>query len=353
MTAHTRTRHQHRRRGSTLPLTIVVVASISLLATALLHSAWRSARSADSARRAQQVVRALDEAAVQAIAAYAQDSLTRHDLAQRVWRPDAQVEAIRVRTAWQRTHPLVAWLELDAQPAGTSGAPRTLAARRTERRAFWLSPPAVPRESPLTALAMVEGEDGAIISANAPLGTAWCPGPYVQPTVPPIIAADVSPSSGSLWSTAPAWRGITPAQREAVENGWTDVLARLPAHPTIDTVQSPISDPGWRARRFDVPTLTLRGPLRWQGLLVVNGNLVIEGAVELRGILMVRRSLDARAGQLTVHGAVMANDAATDVVRLGPSTRLQFDPCAVDLALATVARPRAAVFGIRTPGRGW
>lgn len=353
MTTHLQTRRGNHRRGSTLPLTIVVVASISLLATALLHSAWRSARSADSARRAQQVVRALDEAAVQAIAAYVQDSLTRHDLAQRVWRPDVQVEAIRVRSAWQRTHPLVAWLELDAQPAGTSGPPRTLAARRTERRAFWLAPPAVPRESPLTALAMVEGEDGVTISANAPVGTAWCPGPYLHPTVPPVVAGDVSPTSGRLWSTAPAWRSITPAQREAAENGWADVLARLPAHANTDPVQSPISDPGWRARRFDVPTLTLKGPLRWQGLLVINGNLVIEGAVELRGILMVRRSLDAQAGQLTVHGAVLANDAATDVVRLGSSSRLQFDPCAVDLALATLARPRAGVFGIRTPGRGW
>lgn len=341
------------RRGSTLPLTIVVVASISLLATGLLHTAWRASRSADSARRAQQVVRALDEAAVQAVATYGQDSLTRYDLAQRVWRPGVQVEGIRVRTAWQRTHPLVAWLELDAQPTGANAAPGTLVARRTERRAFWLSPPTVPRESPLTALAMVEGEDGVTISANAPLGTGWCPGPYVPPMAPPVVAADVSPSSGSLWSTAPAWRAITLAQREAVQTGWSDVLSRLAMHANTDAVQSPISDPGWRARRVDVPTLTLRGPLRWQGLLVVNGNVVIEGPVELRGLLMVRRSLDARAGQLTVHGAVIANDAATDVVHLGPSSRLQFDPCAVDLALATIARPRAAVFGIRTPGRGW
>jgi hypothetical protein len=264
-----------------------------------------------------------------------------------------QVDAIRVRAAWQRTHPLVAWLELDAQPAGTRGPPGTLAARRTERRAFWLSPPAVPRESPLTALAMVEGEDGVTISAHAPLGTAWCPGPYVQPTVPPVVAADVSPIVGRQWHTTPVWRAITPAQREAVERGWSDVLTRLPAHANTDTVQSPISDPGWRARRFDVPTLTLRGPLRWHGLLVVNGNLVVEGPVELRGLVMVRRSIVARAGHLTVHGAVIANEAATDVVRLDPSSRLQFDPCAVDLALATLARPRAAAFGIRTPGRGW
>ncbi|WP_291163931.1 hypothetical protein [Gemmatimonas sp. UBA7669] len=329
------------------------MASISLLATGLLHTAWRASRSADSARRAQQVVRALDEAAVQAVATYAQDSLTRHDLAQRVWRPDAHVEAIRVRSSWQRTHPLVAWLELDAQPAATSGPPGTLVARRTERRAFWLAPPVVPRESPLTALAMVEGEDGVTISETAPLATSWCPGTYVLPSVPPVVAADVSPDSGRLWSTMPAWRATTSAQRDAVENGWADVLARLPAHANTDAVQSPISDPGWRARRFDVPLLTLRGPLRWNGLLVVNGNVVIEGQVELRGLLMVRRSLDARAGQLTVHGAVIANDAATDVVQLGPSSRLQFDPCAVDLALATLARPRAAVFGIRTPGRGW
>ncbi|MBX9856326.1 MAG: hypothetical protein K2Y26_12445 [Gemmatimonadaceae bacterium] len=347
------TTRKRMRRGSTLPLTIVVVAGISLLASGLLHSAWRAARSADSARRAQQVMRALDEAAVQAVASYASDSLTRHDLAHRVWRPDLLVETVRVRSAWQRTHPLVAWLELDAQSVGPIGAGGTLTPRRTERRAFWLSPPSVPREAPLMALAMVEGEDGAIISADAPAHSPWCPGPYLAPTVPPVLAGDVAPASGHLWATAPEWRAMTPGQREGVERAWTQVLSRVPTYASADVVQSPISDPGWRARRFDVPTLTLRGPMRWQGLLVVNGSLVIDGAVEVEGALMVRRSLDARTGQLTVRGALIANDAVTDVVRLGPFSRLHFDPCAFDLALATIAQPRASVFGIRTPGRGW
>lgn len=341
------------RRGSTLPLTIVVVASISLLATGLLHTAWRSARSADSARRAQQVARAVDEVAAQAVAGYAQDSLARYDLAQRVWRTDANVDAVRVRSAWQRTHPLVAWLELDAQPDGVGGAPGTLAARRTERRAFWLEPPAVPREAALTALAMVEGEDGVSISESAPPHSPWCPGAYVSTTAVSVLAGDVSPTSGRLWSTLPPWSAIASAQRVAVEQGWAQVLSRLPASANADSVQSPISDPGWRALRIDVPNLTLRGPLIWQGLLVVNGSVVIEGQVEVRGALLVRRSLNAESGQLTVHGAVIANDALTDVVRLGPSSRLRYDPCAVDLALATVARPRASVFGLRMPGRGW
>jgi len=341
------------RRGSTLPLTIVVVASISLLATGLLHTAWRSARSADSARRAQQVGRAVDEVAAQAVDGYAQDSLTRYDLAQRVRRTDATVDGVRVRSAWQRTHPLVAWLELDAQPDGAGGAPGTLTARRTERRAFWLEPPALPREAALTALAMVEGEDGVNISESAPIHSVWCPGTYVSPTVMPVLAGDVSTTSGRSWSGLPLWSTMSPARRMAVEQGWAQVLSRLPANGNTDVVQSPISDPGWRALRIDVPNLTLRGPLVWQGLLVVNGNVVIEGQVEVRGLLLVRRSLNAESGQLTVHGAVIANDALTDIVRLGPSSRLSYDPCAVDLALATLARPQASAFGLRMPGRGW
>jgi hypothetical protein len=61
--------------------------------------------------------------------------------------------------------------------------------------------------------------------------------------------------------------------------------------------------------------------------------------VQLTGVLLVTGRLDASAAALTVHGAVVVADSSPHAVRLGATGRLFYDRCAVQLALATVARP--------------
>lgn len=339
------------RRGSTLALVALVVAIVSLLAAALTTSAWRAQRASTMSRSAQDMVRAIDVAGTAAVSGWTADSVAQRAMGVTVHRADQTLLGTSVRAAWRRTHPLFAWLELDAVQQTAAPVP---AARRHERRAYWLQPPPVPTAAALTSAGMLEGEDGTFISGtDVGVATSWCPGGYMPLASTPIVAGDVAPTPSRIWSMMPAWRAISTLEQSALSAAWSAVLARVTGQAAAGSAQSPSSDPEWRALRLDGDTVVLRGPMRWHGLLAANGVLRIEGDVEVRGLLMARRALDATAAALVIHGALIAGSASTDRTRLGPSARVHFDRCAIDLALATIARPRAAPLGLRMPLGLW
>ncbi|MBL0940256.1 MAG: hypothetical protein IBJ03_15280 [Gemmatimonadaceae bacterium] len=339
------------RHGSMLPLVVVVLAMVSLLAAGLTTTAWRANSASVLSRGAQDISRAIDVAAASAVGAWAADSVAQRAIGVTVHRTNQVVDAALVRTAWRRTHPLFAWLELDAAPQASSA---TRTPRRHERRAYWLRPPAISVVGALTASGMVEGEDGTtVVGADLAAPTTWCRGARATLTVPSIVAGDVAATPGRIWTLTPDWRAIVATEQMAIGSAWSAVASLLPAQMVGSIAQSPISDPEWRALRLEGDTVVLRGPMRWNGVLAVNGILRVEGAAEIHGLLMTTRALDASSAALVVHGAVIAGHSSSDRVRLSPSTRIQFDRCAVDLALATIATPRASPLGIRMPIGVW
>jgi hypothetical protein len=82
---------------------------------------------------------------------------------------------------------------------------------------------------------------------------------------------------------------------------------------------------------------TLRAPARWQGVLLVDGDLAVEGLVEGAGLVVVRGRLDAAGGALVLHGALRARGGAT----LGAGSRVVRSRCALDRAARGAGKPVA------------
>jgi hypothetical protein len=87
------------------------------------------------------------------------------------------------------------------------------------------------------------------------------------------------------------------------------------------------------------PGLTVRGPARGQGTLLVDGDLRVVGDVEFSGVVVVRGALDAADGALRVRGAVLvANASGRGATVLGPGSRVAYSSCAVAGALLAASR---------------
>ncbi|HZF67046.1 MAG TPA: hypothetical protein VEZ47_03295, partial [Gemmatirosa sp.] len=82
---------------------------------------------------------------------------------------------------------------------------------------------------------------------------------------------------------------------------------------------------------------TLRAPARWQGVLLVDGDLVVEGQVEGVGLVVVQGRVDATAGALLLHGALLARQG----VLLGPGSRVVRSRCALERAARAAGKPIA------------
>jgi hypothetical protein len=82
---------------------------------------------------------------------------------------------------------------------------------------------------------------------------------------------------------------------------------------------------------------TLRAPARWQGVLLVDGDLVVEGQVEGVGLVVVQGRVDATAGALLLHGALLARAG----VALGPGSRVVRSRCALERAARAAGKPIA------------
>jgi hypothetical protein len=105
-----------------------------------------------------------------------------------------------------------------------------------------------------------------------------------------------------------------------------------------------VTDSVWRAATIAPTDSLIVGPMRWTGLLLHEGPLRLIGDVALQGVLIVRGTLDARAARLRVRGGVLLDDPATPSM-LGPA-ELQWDRCAVEMALSTLAEPRSTPFRV-------
>jgi len=330
-------------RGFVLPFVLIAITATTIMAFAMTAEALRGLRGQQGANHAAKVAGAADAALAQALDRYTHDSLWLRPLGVPHTRT-ADVNGNHVTVQWQRHQPLVASLRTQSR---RENGRRLDAAAREHYRAVWLEPPPLPILAALTTNGAVVGREGTRVSgvdvaaSDSPCGTT-----RDTASVTPIIASAVREAVPGSWPSAPTPIHPSGAFPDEAQSAIAMMGTRIPI--TVAPVTPgpfPVS-PEWTALQWRGSTASVAGPSRWTGLVVVRGNLVVTGAVHVTGLLIVDGHLDASAARLSVHGAVLATNPGASDVMLGGHSRLSYDRCAVQMALAAVARPSLAPFSL-------
>jgi hypothetical protein len=199
----------------------------------------------------------------------------------------------------------------------------------------------------LGSAAQISGLDsrgGECSGTNAVAGLAVQPGGFLGDTAalsgrPPLLSL---PAIGSpLSSSGVDWRNVS--RQEFVEPEYLISAAWLP---------QPATDPDAWPVTYALPSASpLTGTVTGKGTLIVSGDLVVTGELRWTGLVLVAGSLTV-SGQLDVEGAVAVGldadgGAMTARSNLSGAVDIRFDGCAVAGAAARLARGP-----IRRPG-GW
>ncbi|MCO4099813.1 MAG: hypothetical protein HEQ38_10505 [Gemmatimonas sp.] len=331
------------RRGFVLPFVLLAVATGSLLAFALVNDGWQSARAVRLAETGSAALDAAEEGQALALAHWEVDS---------VWAtPPGGIATRRVVTAggrpvdveWQRTHPLVAILRTRA---GIPGTARRGPIQRELLRAVWLHAPHWPIPAALTVTGSVTGQQGTLLSGlDVPTPASPCGMVRDTSSVAALAARAVSGDPVTAWPGQPPHVADPPGLADSIAS----TLPRVSRRASIVSLTGPTPFPvrnGWQALVLTGLSVVIEGPTLWRGLVVVEGPLTMRGTVTIEGVLAVRGPLDARAAQLLVRGAVVVVDPNGGGAELGAASRIFYDRCAIQMALATVARPALRPFSL-------
>ena len=337
---------RRRRAGFVLPFVVVATALVAVLALAAISTIWRGYRATRLAANGVRAQFAADEGIALRLDAWPAETLAAMSpgttMVARV--TTAVGDSVRVRLT--RTQPLVAWLTADVivGPLGTPGL-----VRRHVTRALFLEPPALPIVGALTAIGTVHGQDPTTIDGRDRADATDACGALrdTLSRVPIASAALVDTPAGTWTAPSPSLTlADTATVRDAFDQAWVSVIARSPVRAADSVPQQLAPLPGWHTLLLDGAPVALRSPSRWRGLLAVSGDLVVTGRLDVEGVLVVRGRLDARGGALHVRGALLVAALGNRDLELGGQTQVQYDRCAVQMALATIAVPRAMPFSL-------
>lgn len=334
------------RAGFVLPFVVITTAVVAVLALAAVSTIWRGYRATRLAANGVRAQFAGDEGAALQLDAWPAVSLAAMPPGATISTRFTTAVGDSVRVRITRTQPLVAWLTADValEPMGTAGT-----VRRHVTRVVSLEPPALPILGALTAIAAVRGQDPTTVDGRDLVDAGDACG-ALRDTLShvPIASSTLSASSGGTWTARPVSRTLvdTATVRASFDQAWISVIARSPIRVSDSTPELLAASPGWHALLLDGPVVTVRAPSKWRGLLAVTGDLVVTGSLDVEGVLVVRGRLDARGAALRIRGALVVASLGNPSVELGDQTAVRYDRCAVELALATIAMPRAQPFSL-------
>lgn len=331
------------RRGFVLPFVVMVMGAASILALAFTGDALRASRAVLASRRGDDAGHLADAAMAAALARWTEDSLW-VDAPGSGEQRKVRVGRGAISVRWERHQPLLASLRaIQAERP----ARRWDWTHRDYWRAVWLEPPPLPVLAALTTNGALQGGQGIhIAGSDIALPGSLCGARRDTLGVPPVAALAVTGSGGGMWPSAPPPRAPPASLLADVQAALAVVAERTTARASGPAPVSLAATTGWRALRLRGDRLTVVGPVRWQGLLVAEGDLTLSGAIDVTGLLVVLGRLEAAAAQLRVQGALIAVDTSARGVTLGRPSGVVFDRCAVEMALATVARPSLAPFAL-------
>lgn len=329
--------------GFVLPFVMLVIAAVSIVAFGLTADGLRSLRGVRDLQLGDDLGHAADAAIAGALAAFESDSLWLAPIGAARVRAEV-INGYPVAVEWRRSHPLVATLRAIARHS--SGVPRR-PMQRDRYRAVWLSPPALPVVASLVTNGMVGGAEGARLSGidrpatDSPCGTA-----RDTQSVAAVSALGIRAVGTGSWSSAPIPIPPVPTLVSDVRRAVDALSTRLPPMPVTPAPRPlPPSRP-WAGVHLRGDTIAIAGPVRFTGLLVAQGPVVLHGDIRLAGLFVATGPVDATQAQLSVQGAVLSADTNARGVLLGARTELLYDRCAVQTALAAVARPSLAPFSV-------
>jgi hypothetical protein len=337
---------RRRRAGVVLPFVVVVTALVAVLALAAISTIWRGYRATRLAANGVRAQFAADEGLALRLDAWPAETLAAMSLGTTIATRVTTAVGDSVRVRLTRTQPLVAWLTADVilGPLGTPGL-----VRRHVTRALFLEPPPLPIVGALTAIGTVHGKDPTTIDGRDRAdATDACGALRDTLSRVPIASAALVDTPAGIW-TAPSSSlrlADTATVRVAFDQAWISVIARSPVRAADSIPQTLATLPGWHTLLLDGATVVLQSPSQWRGLLAVSGDLVITGRLDVEGVLVVRGRLDARGGALRVRGALLVAALGHRDLQLGAQTLVQYDRCAVQMALASIAIPRAMPFSL-------
>lgn len=330
-------------RGFVLPFVLVAITVASMLAFAFTAEAVYGMRGQRGAAQGVDVAGASDAALAQALESHAADSLWMLPLGVPRTR-NVIANGTTIEVQWQRQQPLVASLRARSH---RSDGRRWDAAAREHYRAVWLAPPPLPVVAALSTNGTVVGREGTqvsgrdVIRPDSPCGIG-----RDTTSVEAVVAPAVREEGPGGWPDAPPVRYPPPGFLRAVQAVLGTIGDRLPVTSAGITARAFPPSQDWTPLQWRGSTVTVTGPTRWTGMVVVRGNLVVTGSVNVTGLLVVDGHLDATAASLSVQGAVVAVDTTARGVMLGARSDLRYDRCAVQMALAAVARPTLAPFSL-------
>ncbi|GLC27897.1 hypothetical protein [Roseisolibacter agri] len=376
MSGHGSSRPRHvTRRGTALPLALVLLTVGAVLATAgeaTMRDGVRASRASVAALQA----RATSEAAVA--------------WAQRHWSPGwvlalrpGGTRRVSVTTAAGTATLDVVRLDVHRYllvaesrvATGVVGA-GSLAVRRAgafvRLSRVWIAPPAA-----LTSGGAVVAAAGAVLRGGDVAPAGWdCPPPL---PVPADLAIGADADSVGVAPDVPAAHRVlvTPAARDDAtfdvygDQSWDALVQRADVVVPSGTDVSPLPREAGGACVVDVGSwgeprrgagasaactevapvvhvrgaevTRLRGPARMQGILLVDGDLEVEGDVAITGVVIVRGALRAPNASMRVTGALLvrqraAATGAAHAVVLGPASVVESSSCAVTTVTLVASR---------------
>ena len=335
-----------RRAGFVLPFVVMATALVAVLARAAVSTIWRGYRASRLAANGVRAQFAGDEGVALQLDAWPAETLAAVSLGTTLSTRVTTAVGDSVRVRLTRTQPLVALVTADVVlgPLGTPGL-----VRRHVTRALVLEPPPLPIVGALTAIGTVHAQDPTTVDGRDRVDAADACGALRDTlSLVSIASAALVDAPAENWTTPSPTLTLadTAAVRAAFDLAWISVIARSPVRAS-DSIPQPLAPlPGWHTLLLDGGSVALRAPARWRGLLAVSGDLVVSGRLEVEGVLLVRGRLDARGADLHVRGALLVASLGNRDVQLGDQTRVQYDRCAVQMALATIAVPRAMPFSL-------
>jgi hypothetical protein len=347
------------RSGYILPFVVIATALAAVLALALVTSAWRAQRAVRFAASGSDAHAHAESALAAHLSAWRAESLWQLPLQHAAHRFVEGAPGRFVTVTTHRTHPLVLWV--DAAAEGDQVAPERRG-QAVVQRVVWLEPPPVPVEAVLQATGVVTGGAQALVSGlDIPEPGSPCGTTRDTASVAAVIAAELQADGAGTWPLEPPWQRVTGGQRGTLlaTAGLLEPFARIVARSGGAWPWPPSSDwhamslhaaaappPGERARHH------VKGPTAFTGLMLVHGDLILHGDVQFDGVLVVVGDLDARDASLRLRGALIVADPSGGTAQLGGTTRLLFDRCAIQMALAAAGTPRSVPFLLwNTPAR--
>lgn len=343
------------RRGFVLPSVLMCILLIATLAATLQTATWQATRQSRLGFAGERALHAADAAISTQLSAWDGAAFARMPIGARTVFSAPLPAGLSAKVTLVRTSIDGAFIQATAASRQNGVA---LDAERSASRAITLRHPPLPLDAPLILLGSgvfsgagavstadetppgwsteCTGEDSidapAALPMNVPAAQALFDGRWTQW----LNLASRTDDAATVTSLAPVVTGVACAAGSG--EPWRGA----------GSVAACINEWGARAVAPAMPgaaPFVISQPSRHQGVLMIDGDLVLNADLDVNGLLLVRGAVNATVGHLTVHGAALVRDDQGHGSRFGFATRVRYSRCALRRALSATGAPAAITTG--------